>query len=120
MILWQIKLIACFIRDVYVNIIYNQYPESIGEIIRQLCNYKSVEIIEGNLMSNHIHMLGSISPKISVSSFLGYLKEKSTFMIFDIHANLKYKFGNRHFWTQGFYVTTVGLNEVTIKKYIQK
>lgn len=71
-------------------------------------------------MPDHIHMLVSIPPKLSVSSFMGYLKGKSELMIFDRHANLKYKFGNRHFWVEGFYVSTVGLNEATIKKYIQE
>ena len=82
--------------------------------------YKGVEIIEGHLMPDHIHMLVSIPPKISVSSFMGYLKGKSALMIFDKHANLKYKFGNCHFWAEGYYVSTVGLNEATIKKYIQE
>ena len=72
-----------------------------------------------HLMADHIHMLVSIPPKMSVSSFMGYLKGKSALMIFDRHANLKYKFGNRHFWSEGYYVSTVGLNEATIKKYIQ-
>ena len=71
-------------------------------------------------MPDHIHMLVSIPPKMSVSSFMGYLKGKSALMIFDKHANLKYKFGNRHFWAEGYYVSTVGLNEATIKKYIQE
>ena len=84
------------------KIIYNQYRESIGQIITQLCNYKGVEIIEGHLMPDHVHMLVSITPKISVSSFMGYLKGKSALMIFDRHANLKYKFGNRHFWSEVF------------------
>ena len=83
-----------------------------------LCNYKGVEIIEGHLMPDHIHLLVSIPPKYSVSQFMGYLKGKSSLMIFDKHANLKYKFGNRHFWAEGYYVSTVGgVNEATIKKY---
>lgn len=86
----------------------------------QLCAYKGVEIIEGHLMPDYIHMLVSILQKISVSSFMGYLKGKSALMIFDKHANLKYKFGNRHVWAEGYYVSTVGLNEATIKKYIQE
>jgi len=102
------------------KIIYNQYRESIGGILRQLCGYIGVEIIEGNLMIDHVHMLVSIPPKISVSSSMGYLKGKSALMIFDKHANLKYKFGNRHFWAEGYYVSTVGLNEATIKKYIEE
>ena len=80
---------------------------------------KGVEIIEGHIMPDHIHMLVSIPPKYSISSFMGYLKGKSALMIFDRHANLKYKFGNRHFWSEGYYVSTVGLNEATTKKYIQ-
>ena len=91
----------------------------IRDILKQLCSYKGVEIIEGHIMPDHIHMLVSIPPKMSVSSFMGYLKGKSALMIFDRHANLKYKFGNRHFWSEGYYVSTVGLNEATIKKYIQ-
>ena len=91
-----------------------------GQIIRQLCNYKGVEIIEGHLMPDHVHILVSIPPKYSVSQFMGYLKGKSSLMIFDKHANLKYKFGNRHFWAEGYYVSTVGLNEATIAKYIRE
>ncbi|MDV5063665.1 IS200/IS605 family transposase, partial [Veillonella sp. YH-vei2232] len=85
---------------------------------RWLCEYKGVTIIEGHLMIDHVHMLVTIPPKILVSSFMGYLKGKSALMIFDKHANLKYKYGNRHFWAEGYYVSTVGLNEATIKKYI--
>ena len=96
------------------------YKVSIKDILQQLCKYKGVEILEGHLMPDHVHMLVSIPPKISVSSFMGYLKGKSALMIFDKHANLKYKFGNRHFWAEGYYVSTVGLNEATIKKYIQE
>ena len=102
------------------KVIYNQYWSSLGEIFHRLCSYKGVEIIEGHLMPDHVHMLVSIPPRISVSSFMGYLKGKSALMMFDKHANLKYKFGNRHFWAEGYYVSTVGLNEATIKKYIQE
>ena len=101
------------------KVIYNQLKADIRDILKQLCSYKGVEIIEGHLMPDHIHMLVSIPPKMSVSSFMGYLKGKSALMIFDRHANLKYKFGNRHFGSEGYYVSTVGLNEATIKKYIQ-
>ncbi len=90
------------------------------QILRQLCSYKGVEILEGHLMPDHVNMLVSIPPKISVSQFMGYLKGKSTLMIFDKHANLKYKFGNRRFWSEGYYVSTVELNKATIKKYIQE
>ena len=95
------------------KVIYNQYRSSLGEIFHRLCSYKGVEIIEGHLMPDHVHML------VSISSFIGYLKGKRVLMVFDKHANLKYKFGNRHFWAEGYYVSTVGLNEATIKKYIQ-
>ena len=90
------------------------------EIIRTLCKYEGVEIVEGNMMPDHVHLLISIPPKMSVSSFMGYLKGKSALMMFDKHANLKYKFGNRHFWSEGYYVSTVGMNEATIKKYIEE
>mgnify|MGYP006326686877 FL=1 len=117
---WLCKYHIVFTPKYRRKTIYGQYRESIGQIIRQLCNYKGVEIIEGHLMPDHIHLLVSIPPKYSVSQFMGYLKGKSSLMIFDKHANLKYKFGNRHFWAEGYYVSTVGLNEATIKKYIQE
>ena len=98
--------------------IYGQNRESLQDIIRTLCKYKGVEILEGHMMPDHVHLLLSIPPKISVSSFMGYLKGKSALMMFDKHANLKYKFGNRHFWAEGYYVSTVGMNEATIRKYI--
>lgn len=100
--------------------INNQYKEDMCDILKQLCAYKGVEIIEGHLTPDHIHMRVSIPPKHSVSSFMGYLKEKSSLMMFNKHANLKYLYGNRHFWAKGYYVSTVGLNEATIKKYIQE
>ena len=102
------------------KVIYNQYRESLGEIFRNPCRYKGVEIIEGHLMPDHVHMLVSIPPKISASSFMGYLKGKSALMMLDKHANLKYKFGNRRFWSEGYYVSTVGLNEATIAKCIRE
>ena len=85
-----------------------------------LCKYKGIEIIEGHIMPDHIHLLLSISSKYSVSSIMGYLKGKSSLMIFDMHSNLKYKYGNRKFWAEGYYVSTVGLNESTIRKYIRE
>lgn len=85
-----------------------------------MCEYKGVEIIEANACKDHIHMLVSIPPKLSVSSFMGYLKGKSSLMIFDKHANLKYKYGNRHFWCRGYYVDTVGRNKERIAQYIRE
>lgn len=116
---WVCKYHIVFTPKYRRKAIYGQYKTSIGEILRQLCNYKGVTIEEGHLMPDHVHMLVSIPPKYSVSQIMGYLKGKSSLMIFDKHANLKYKFGNRHFWSEGYYVSTVGLNEATIRKYIQ-
>ena len=87
--------------------------------MRQLCENKGVTIIEAELCKDHVHMLVEIPPSMSVSQFVGYLKGKSSLMIFDRHANLKYKYGNRHFWCRGYYVDTVGKNEKIIKEYIQ-
>ena len=117
---WLCKYHIVFSPKYRRKIIFANIRESIGEILKDLCKYKGVEIIEGHLMPDHVHMLVSIPPKISVSSFMGYLKGKSSLMIFDKHANLKYKFGNRKFWAEGYFVSTVGLNEVTVKKYIQQ
>jgi len=99
--------------------IYGKIKKDIGEIIRKLCEQKGVEIIEAEACKDHIHLLVSIPPYISVAQFMGYLKGKSTLMIFDRHANLKYKYGNRHFWCRGYYVDTVGRNKKVIEKYIQ-
>lgn len=117
---WLCKYHIVFTPKYRRKIIYNQYRNSLREILRRLCEYKGVKIIEGELMTDHVHMLVLIPPKISVSSFMGYLKGKSALMMFDKHANLKYKFGNRHFWSEGYYVSTVGLNEATVKKYIRE
>ena len=117
---WMCKYHIVFTPKYRRKVIYNQYKEDIRDIIKTLCKYKGVEIIEGHLMPDHIHMLVGIPPKYSISQFMGYLKGKSALMIYDKHANLKYKYGNRHFWAEGYYVSTVGLNEATIKKYIQE
>ena len=98
--------------------IYGQIKQDIGVILRKLCQQKGVEIIEARACPDHIHMLISIPPKYSVSQIMGYLKGKSSLMIFDQFANLKYKYGNRHFWCRGYYVGTVGRNKEAIKKYI--
>ena len=116
---WMCKYHIVFTPKYRRKMIYNQYREDVREIIKQLCSYKGVEILGGNVMSDHVHILVSIPPKMSVSSFMGYLKGKSALMMFDRYANLKYKFVNRHFWSEGYYVSTVGLNEAVIKKYIQ-
>lgn len=117
---WLCKYRIVFTPKYRRKAIYNQYRKDLGEILRQLCQWKGVEIIEGHLMPDHVHMLVGIPPKISVSSFTGHLEGKSSLMVFDRHANLKYKFGNRRFWAEGYYVSTVGLNEATIAKYIRE
>ena len=100
--------------------IYGEKRTEIGKMIRTVCERNEVKIIEANACPDHIHMLVSIPPKMSVSRFMGILKVKTSLMIFDRFANLKYKYGNRHFWCRGYYVDTVGRNKVAIQKYIQK
>ena len=117
---WMCKYHIVFTPKYRRKVIYNQIRSDIGEILRKLCEYKGIEIIEGHLMPDHVHVLLAIPPKYSVASVMGYLKGKSSLMIFDRHANLKYKFGNRKFWAEGYYVSTVGLNEATIAKYIRE
>ena len=99
--------------------IYNQIKSDIGKIVRKLCEQKGVEIIEAEACADHIHMLIAIPPKYSVAQIMGYLKGKSSLMIFDRHANLKYKYGNRHFWYRSYYVDTVGKNKKKIEEYIR-
>ena len=117
---WMCKYHIVFTPKYRRKIIYNQYRESLREIIKLLCKYKSVEILEGHLMPDHVHLVLSIPPKLSVSAFMGYLKGKSALMMFERYANLKYKFGNRKFWAEGYYVSTVGLNEATVRKYVRE
>ena len=108
---WLCKYHIVFTPKYRRKIEYNQYKRDIVNIIQRLCKYKGVEIIEGYIMPDHIHLLLSIPPKYSVSSIMGYLKGKSSLMIFDMHSNLKYKYRNRKFWAEGYYVSAVGLNE---------
>lgn len=117
---WMCKYHIVFTPKYRRKSIYNKVRKDLIEIIKQLCKYKGVEIIEGHMMPDHVHLLVLILPKISISSFMGYLKGKSAIMIFDKHANLKYKYGNRKFWAGGYYVSTVGLNEHTVAKYIRE
>ena len=99
--------------------IYGKIKTDIGKILRQLCDQKGIEIIEAELCPDHVHMLLAIPPKYSVAQIMGYLKGKSSLMIFDRHANMKYKYGNRHFWCRGYYVDTVGRNKKAIAEYIR-
>ena len=88
--------------------IYGKLKADIGQILRKLCEEKKVEILEAQACSDHIHMLVSVPPHLSIAQFMGYLKGKSSLMIFDRHENLKYKYGSRHFWARGYFVDTVG------------
>ena len=116
---WNCKYHIVFAPKYRRQIIYGKYKASIGQILQLLCERKGVEIHEAEACPDYIHMLVSIPPKLSISSFMGYLKGKSSLMIFDRHANLKYKYGNRKFWCRGFYVDTVGRNQKRIEEYIR-
>ncbi len=116
---WNCKYHIVFAPKYRRQIIYGKIKADIGQILRKLCENKGVEIIEAEACLDHIHMLVSIPPKYSVSQFMGYLKGKSSLMIFDRHANLKYKYGNRQFWCKGYYVDTVGRNKKVIAEYIR-
>ena len=116
---WNCKYHIVFAPKYRRQIIYGQIKKDIGIILRKLCEYKGIEIIEANACKDHIHMLVSIPPKTSVSAFMGYLKGKSSLMIFDRHANMKYKYGNRTFWCRGYYVDTVSRNKKVIEEYIK-
>ena len=116
---WNCKYHIVFAPKYRRQVIYGKIKTDIGQILRKLCEYKGVEIIEAEACADHIHMLVSIPPKYSISQIMGYLKGKSSLMIFDRHANLKYKYGNRQFWCKGYYVDTVGRNKKAIQEYIK-
>lgn len=116
---WNCKYHIVFAPKYRRQVIYGEIRSDIGKILRQLCQQKNVEIIEAEACPDHIHMLVSIPPNLSVAQFMGYLKGKSSLMIFDRHANLKYRYGNRHFWCRGYYVDTVGRNEKKIAEYVR-
>ena len=116
---WNCKYHIVFAPKYRRQEIYGKIKADIGQILRKLCEAKRVEILEAEACPDHIHMLVSIPPNISVSQLMGYLKGKSSLMIFDRNANLKYKYGNRHFWCRGYYVDTVGRNKEKITEYIR-
>ena len=116
---WNCKYHIVFAPKYRRQVIYSKIKADIGQILRKLCEIKKVEILEANACPDHIHMLLKIPPNLSVAQFMGYLKGKSSLMIFDRHANLKYKYGNRHFWCRGYYVDTVGRNEEKIAEYVR-
>ena len=115
---WECKYHIVFAPK-YRRIIYQKIRADVGYILSELCKRKGIEIIEAEACPDHIHMLVRIPPKYSVSEIMGYLKGKSSLMIFERHANLKYKYGNRHFWCRGYYVDTVGKNAKKIEEYIR-
>ena len=115
---WNCKYHIVFAPKYRRQIIYGKLKVDIGKILRTLCERKGVTIHEAEACPDHIHMLVSIPPKNSVADYMGYLKGKSSLMIFDRYANLKYRYGNRKFWCRGYYVDTVGRNKKAIKAYI--
>ena len=117
---WRCQYHIVFAPKYRRQIIYGKYKQEIGKILRKICDrIDGVTVIEANACIDHIHMLVTIPPKISVSKFMGILKGKSSLMIFDQFANLKYKYGNRHFWCRGYYVDTVGRNKERIAEYVR-
>ena len=116
---WNCKYHIVFAPKYRRQIMYGKIKSDIGMMLRKLCEYKGIEIIEAEACKDHIHMLVSIPPKYSVSQIMGYLKGKSSLMIFEKYANLKYKYRNRHFWCRGYYVDTVGRNKKAIEQYIR-
>ena len=116
---WNCKYHIVFAPKYRRQVIYGKIKADIGIMLRKLCEYKQVEIIEAEACKDHIHMLVSIPPKYSVSQIMGYLKGKSSLMIFEKYANMKYKYGNRHFWCRGYYVDTVGRNKKAVAEYIR-
>lgn len=116
---WNCNYHIVFAPKYRRQVIYGKLKKDIGKILRDLCARKGVEIIEAELCNDHVHMLVKIPPKMSISSFMGYLKGKSTLMIFERHANLKYKYGQRKFWCRGYYVDTVGKIKKVIEEYIR-
>ena len=117
---WNCKYHIVFAPKYRRQVIYGRVKTEIGKTLRVLCERKGVEIIEAQACPDHIHMLVSIPPKLSVSEFMGYLKGKSSLMIFDQFANLKYRYGSRQFWCRGYYVDTVGRNKKRIEEYIRR
>lgn len=116
---WKCKYHIVFAPKFRRQVIYGRLKVDIGKVLRTLCERKQVKIDEAELCPDHIHMLVNIPPNLSVSQFMGYLKGKSSLIIFDRHANLKYKYGNRHFWCRGYFVDTVGRNQKVIAEYIR-
>ena len=115
---WNCKYHIVFAPKYRRKAFYGEKRREIGAILRQLCEWKNVEIVEAEVCPDHVHMLVKIPPKMSVSGFMGYLKGKSSVLIYSKYANLKFKYRNREFWGRGYYVDTVGKNTKKIKEYI--
>lgn len=115
---WNCKYHVVFAPKYRRKVFFYEKREAIREIIKTLCDWKGVEIIEGEICPDHVHLLLAIPPKHSVSSFMGFLKGKSSLMIFQKYGNMKYAYRNREFWCRGYYVDTVGKNTKAIKEYI--
>ena len=116
---WECKYHIVFAPKYRRKVFYGQKRYEIGQILRELCKWKGVNMLEGEACPDHIHILLEILPKISISSFMGFLKGKSSLMIYEKWGNMKFKYRNRRFWCRGYYVSTVGKNEGKIRKYIQ-
>lgn len=116
---WECKYHVVWVPKKGRRIVYGRLRREVGRILRALCRYKGIEIIEGKACVDHIHMLIRISPKYCVATIVGYLKGKSSMVVFEQHSKLKKNFKGHHFWARGYYVSTVGLNEAKVKKYIQ-
>ena len=116
---WNCKYHIVFAPKYRRKVIYGELKVEIGKVLRQLCDWKEIKIVEAELCPDHVHMLVEIPPKMSVSGFVGYLKGKSSLIIHERYGNFKYKYGNRHFWCRGYYVDTVGRNRKAIEEYIK-
>ena len=116
---WDCKYHIVFAPKFRRKVAYGDMRVEIGKILRELCNWKGVEIVQAEVCPDHIHMLVKIPPKMSVGSFMGFLKGKSSLIIHERHANLKYKYGNRTFWCRGYFVDTAGKNDKAIAEYIK-
>ena len=117
---WNCKYHIIFAPKYRRKVFYEEKRLELGEILRELCKWKGVDIIEAEVCPDHIHMLLEIPPKISVSSFMGFLKGKSSLMIYEKWGNMKFKYRNREFWCRGYYVDTAGKDAKKIQEYIQK
>lgn len=116
---WNCKYHIVFAPKYRRKIFYNEHKEEVGKVLRELCNWKKVNIIQAEICPDHIHMLVEIPPKMSVSSFVGFLKGKSSIILHERHGNWKYKYTNRSFWCRGYFVDTAGKNTKKIAEYIK-